>query len=436
MSEHRPPRPAPPERSRPAPTSTSADVLAAGRYVLGPPLGTGGMGVVRRAHDRRLDRTVAVKLLADNLAADPIARERFLREARAAAAISDPHVVTVHDVGDETDRPYLVMELVDGPSLAEVVRREGAQPGERVREIAADALAGLAAIHAAGIVHRDVKPANLLVAPDGRVKLGDLGVAGAADGADLTRTGFVVGTGSYLAPERRAGAQATPTTDLYALGVTLVELLAGQQVRYPATWARGATWLPDGLQPLLQDLLAEDPAERPDSAASARAGLVATDAPPASRSNGEHPRPDTAALPPTVAAEAHTQLLPVDEGPTAPHDGAPAANRTRTYPPGQEATPSVTPGPDGTQDDATLPDAATTRPAASWRWWLATVTAVTLVAVITIGALVGGDDPVGAEEPAADPVDQGSTLEDPDTVPSGGDPATTARNLAEWLRSR
>ncbi len=243
------------------------DRLADGRYELGAVLGSGGMGVVRRARDRSLDREVAVKLLADNLAADPVARERFLREARAAARISDPHVVAVHDVGEDSGRPYLVMELVEGESLA---RAPDAPPlsHDEVARIADDALAGLAATHEAGILHRDIKPANLLRGHDGRVRLADLGVAEAAEDPALTRTGFVIGSRPYLAPERRRGGPASVATDLYALGAALAELLGGSVVegvpRVPAASGGAA------ITALLHALLADDPADRPADATTAR----------------------------------------------------------------------------------------------------------------------------------------------------------------------
>jgi eukaryotic-like serine/threonine-protein kinase len=258
------------------PLRLTVESLADGRYVLGGQLGAGGMGIVRRARDRHLDRDVAVKLLADNLAADPEARERFLRESRAAARIGHPNVVAVHDVGEDLGRPYFVMELIEGPSLAEVLRERGPLDAQQVARIAEDALAGLAKAHASGLVHRDVKPGNLLLGPDGVVKVTDLGVVGADDETGLTRTGFVVGTRSYLAPELRTGAPATPRSDLFALGATLVELLtgrtppAGSVPEVPA----GA---PAGLYRLLPRLLAVEADNRPPDAAAALALLRGED---------------------------------------------------------------------------------------------------------------------------------------------------------------
>jgi eukaryotic-like serine/threonine-protein kinase len=243
--------------------------LANGRYVLGRQLGAGGMGIVRAAHDELLHRDVAVKLLADNLAADPEARERFLREARAAARIHDPHVVAVHDVGDEAGRPYLVMELVDGPSLADVLATDGKLAPHEVVEVAAQALAGIASAHRADLLHRDVKPGNLLRHPDGTIKVTDFGVAEAADVPGLTRTGFVIGTRSYLAPERRRGLPADARTDLYALGATLVELLTGRPPSDEDPPYELPEGIPDGSSPRIRTTVRPTPRRRSRSSPAA-----------------------------------------------------------------------------------------------------------------------------------------------------------------------
>jgi eukaryotic-like serine/threonine-protein kinase len=255
----------------------TVESLADGRYELGGQLGAGGMGIVRRARDHLLERDVAVKLLADNLAADPDARRRFLRESRAAAQISHPHVVSVHDVGEEAGRPYFVMELVDGPSLADVLHGEGPLPGPEVARIAIDALRGISRAHEHGLIHRDIKPGNLLLTSDGAVKVTDLGVVASDDDPQLTRTGFVVGSRSYLAPERRRGEPATVQSDLYALGATLIELLTGEPPA-PGSLPTVPGGTPAGLRRLLPGLLAEHPAERPSDAMAALAVLAGQDA--------------------------------------------------------------------------------------------------------------------------------------------------------------
>ena len=199
-----------------------------GRYRLGRPLGSGGMAIVYLAHDRELDRVVAVKRLADNLSHDRSFRDRFLREAQLAAPLNHPNVVRVYDFGHDPDgRPFIVMEYVEGGSLAEALARDGALNPARVVAVARDCCAGLAYAHATGLVHRDLKPQNLLLEPDGRVKIADFGIARTLDGTSLTLTGSVLGTAGYLAPEQAGGAQVTAAADIYGLGVTLHQLATG-----------------------------------------------------------------------------------------------------------------------------------------------------------------------------------------------------------------
>jgi serine/threonine protein kinase len=199
-----------------------------GRYRLGDPIGSGGMAIVYLAEDCELHRPVAVKLLADNLAVDEGFRARFLREAQLAARLSHPNIVHVYDLGrDENGRPFIVMEYVDGRSLAEVLDRERPLALERVLEVGRECCTGLAYAHAAGLVHRDLKPHNLLVDGDGRVKIADFGIARSLDAADLTLTGSVLGTAGYLAPEQGRGEPVTAAADMYSLGVTLHQLATG-----------------------------------------------------------------------------------------------------------------------------------------------------------------------------------------------------------------
>jgi eukaryotic-like serine/threonine-protein kinase len=384
--------------------------LADGRYVLGRQLGAGGMGVVRTAHDEVLHREVAVKLLADNLAADPEARERFLREARAAARIHDPHVVSVYDVGDEAGRPYLVMELVDGPSLADVLATEGKLDPDEVVEVAAQALAGIARAHDADLLHRDVKPGNLLRHPDGTIKVTDFGVAEAADTPGLTRTGFVIGTRSYLAPERRRGRPADRRTDLYALGATLVELLTG---RPPSE--DEPTALPDdvplGLARLVGALLAEDPDRRPATAEDALeilAGRGASTAEQATEAIDDRAVVDAEAL----AGGSTDEQPSVTAVPAVPAGDASAAarraERTETLP----------------VDAAGVDDEPGASPVLPWRTVVLIGVALLALAIV-LQLATGGDD--GDDAPGTDPTGV-ERVED--------DPEATARNLAEWLRDR
>ncbi len=232
--------------------------LLGGRYRLKHSIGAGGMATVWLAADERLSRPVAVKVLSDSLAADEGYRARFEREARVAASLSHPNLVNVFDYGSEDERPYLVMEYVDGPTLSAVL---GGNGGPRVdgRELARGLLRALGAIHAAGIVHRDVKPSNILIGDDGRFRLTDFGIARPADAPHLTETGYVIGTLRYMAPEVREGAAATARSDLYACGVVISECLGSRP--------------PGDLLALVRELTREDPARRPASAATALALL-------------------------------------------------------------------------------------------------------------------------------------------------------------------
>jgi tRNA A-37 threonylcarbamoyl transferase component Bud32 len=258
----------------------------------------GGMGDVYRATDTALGRTVAVKVLAERYADDEGIRERFTREALAAARLSGtPNTVTIFDVGEWNDRPYIVMELAEGGTLEDRLRAEGAQePSDVLRWLAA-AADGLDAAHQAGIVHRDVKPGNLLL--DGReeVRVADFGVASAVGMDSMTMTGTVLGTAGYLSPEQAMGKRATPASDRYALGVVAWELLTGERpyasssttaeaaahVHAPIPSLSERTQLPPELDPVFRRALAKDPGERYGSAvefvAALREALSAASAP-------------------------------------------------------------------------------------------------------------------------------------------------------------
>jgi eukaryotic-like serine/threonine-protein kinase len=203
--------------------------LFAGRYELGRVLGAGGMAKVYAAHDHRLDRPVAVKLVP-TAQAEPISRQRFVREARSAAAFTHPNAVALFDAGEAEGFLYLVMEFVDGQSLTDRLAVDGQLDPGTARHIAAGVLAALAAAHAVGIVHRDVKPGNIILGPNGIVKLADFGIAKRLDDAagDVTVIGDIVGTPNYLAPELLDGRPATPSSDVYAVGVVVFEMLAGR----------------------------------------------------------------------------------------------------------------------------------------------------------------------------------------------------------------
>ena len=253
--------------------------LVAGRYRLLDTVGKGGMGVVWRAHDETLNRTVAVKqlVITPQLPDEErdILRERVLREARAAARLHDPAAVTVYDVVTDGDSPYLVMELVDASSLAEVVRDDGPLPPARAARIGLAVLGALEAAHAAGILHRDVKPGNVMVCANGRVLLTDFGIASTEGDTSITQTGLLLGSPAYIAPERAQGGPGGPESDLWALGATLYTAVEGT----PAYDAEGAlatlSAVVEGrrrpaqragaLLPVLDAMLATDPRDRPDA---------------------------------------------------------------------------------------------------------------------------------------------------------------------------
>ncbi|GIH96766.1 protein kinase [Planobispora siamensis] len=203
----------------------------AGRYHLLEPIGEGGMGVVWRAHDELLDRTVAVKEVryrgVDEASRADLNR-RTIREARTAGRLDHPSVIIVHDVVEEDGRPWIVMQLVRSRSLGEIVRRRGPLPPERVAAVGLRLLGALRAAHAAGVLHRDVKPENVLLADDGRVVLTDFGIASMTQEPRITRTGGMVGTPAFLPPERLHGLPATPESDLWSLGATLYAALEGR----------------------------------------------------------------------------------------------------------------------------------------------------------------------------------------------------------------
>ncbi|MFD0639335.1 protein kinase [Catenulispora yoronensis] len=206
--------------------------VIAERYVLRAELGRGGMGIVWRGEDRVIGRAVAVKEMRLGEGVTDAERaefeQRILREARTAGRLNDPAVVTVYDVVHDQGSIYIVMELVEAPTLADIVRRSGPLAPAMVADLGRQVLAALEAAHAAGIVHRDVKPSNIMVAATGRAKLTDFGIAQAADDPTLTKTGAVIGSPAYLAPERLAGHEASPASDIWSLGAVLYYAIEGR----------------------------------------------------------------------------------------------------------------------------------------------------------------------------------------------------------------
>ncbi|MFB7371064.1 serine/threonine-protein kinase [Streptomyces sp. NPDC056222] len=260
-------------------------MLVADRYRLHSCVGRGGMGEVWQATDEVLGRAVAVKLMLGH-GTDPSAADRFRLEAQTAARLSHPHVVGVFDFGTWDGKLFLVMELVEGESLAGNPGTPLVLPAERVAHVAAHAAAGLAAAHREGVVHRDIKPGNLLLDGDGTVKLADFGIARFVDdpSAGLTTTGQIVGTGLYLAPERALGRPASPASDVYSLGCVLYQLLTGrppfqgdtatallyQHIDTPPAPPRQlGVGLPAAFEEYLLTLLAKEPEQRPPAQAIA-----------------------------------------------------------------------------------------------------------------------------------------------------------------------
>jgi eukaryotic-like serine/threonine-protein kinase len=206
--------------------TTTPQVLL-GRYEVGRLLGAGGMAEVFEGRDRLLARRVAIKVPLQQYAHDPEFVRRFRREAQAAASLSHPGVVAVYDTGSEDGTHFIVMEYVEGRTLKDVIRAEGPLNPERAAEVAGDVCSALAAAHARGLVHRDVKPGNVMLTPDGRVKLMDLGIARAAVGETATQTAAMLGTAQYLSPEQAQGQAVDFRSDLYSVGCCLYEMLTG-----------------------------------------------------------------------------------------------------------------------------------------------------------------------------------------------------------------
>lgn len=356
----------------------TTDLLRQGRYQIEQPLGRGGMGTVHLARDTVLGRQVAVKVLAEHLAADDAFRRRFLQEARLTARLCHPNIVQVFDAGDD-GRPFLVMEYVDGETVAQRLGRGAAFSGDEVLTLAVHLSAGLAHAHARGIVHRDVKPHNVLLRQDGVAKLTDFGIARALEESGLTEFGAAVGTARYMAPEQAGGQTAGPPADVYGLGALLRHVGGGS--------------LPPALGAVIEPCLAAEPAARPSAA-------------------GLHRRlKELAGTPAVLDAASPLPLPPVDAAPT----------ELAVPEPTQIAPPVVWPVP------ATPPrDSPSSVLAGSRRsGWPAIAAAAVLLLVLALfvpGRGGADGDSAGASSVTA--------------VPTAPDPASSARNLAGWLRDQ
>jgi eukaryotic-like serine/threonine-protein kinase len=372
-------------------------MLAGGRYRLERELGRGGMATVHLGHDVELGRPVAVKILAAQLAGDEELRARFVREARLAARLSHPNIVQVFDAGEDDGLPYIVMEHVPGATLAEELRRSGRLPAGRTVDLGLQVCAGLEHAHAAGLVHRDVKPQNLILRDDGVVKIADFGIARAAETTQLTQTGSVLGTAAYLAPEQAAGERVTAAADIYSLGVVLYELLTGKtpyafeslaelvdkQRHAPVRPIRGlARDVPEGLEETIMRCLARNPSYRPASAAELARELT-----------GAAPEPPTMPLPERSVVRASE----VTTGPLPRERPEPQRGPRRTS--------------------------------------AAVVAALGLALVAAaVGIWAGGADLGGGR--SGSKTKPGTTTVSVPPVPPSDDPAVQARNLSDWLRDR
>lgn len=251
-----------------------------GRYELQSRIAIGGMGEVWEATDHVIGRTVAIKILKDEYMGDPGFLERFRAEARHAALVNHEGIASVFDYGEENGSAYLVMELVPGEALSTIIERDGSLSADKTLDIVAQTASALQAAHAAGLVHRDIKPGNLLITPDGRVKITDFGIARIADQVPLTATGQVMGTVQYLSPEQASGHPASPATDTYSLGIVAYECLAGKRPFTGESQVAIAMaqineqppplppTVPIPVQNLVMAMIAKKPSDRPSSSAT------------------------------------------------------------------------------------------------------------------------------------------------------------------------
>ncbi len=395
------------------------------RYRVVRHIASGGMASVWEAEDLLLGRLVAVKVLAAQYAADPDARERFQREARTAAQVSDQtHVMTIYDIGEHGDDAFIVMEHFAGGTVADRLRaaRDAGEPIPRATALRwlREAATGLDVAHAAGIVHRDVKPANLLLDGNDRLAVGDFGIARLADDTQMTQTGMVLGTAAYISPEQAQGRPAGPASDRYALAVVAQELLTGSrpfaggppaaQARQhaeatPARASESAPGLPPALDAVLARGLAKDPEHRPRTASQLVAAIESA--------LGEGPeieptRPLRAVEP--AGRPRVTPLIPMSPQDAPDEAVTPARDRDRAAPAASAAAPSAATG-------AGRGPAPPGRRRAPWPALLG-VGVVTAAVVGLVLALSGGAEP-GRDR-------AGST----GTTPARSEPARTATTAA------
>ena len=364
-----------------------------GRYELTSRIAIGGMGEVWRAEDKVIGRTVAIKILKDEYLGDPGFLERFRAEARHAALVNHEGIANVFDYGEEDGSAYLVMELVPGEPLSTILDRERTLSADRVLDITAQTAAALHAAHQAGLVHRDIKPGNLLITPEGRVKITDFGIARIADQVPLTATGQVMGTVQYLSPEQASGQAAAPATDIYSLGIVAYECLAGRrpftgesQVAIAMAHINDAPpelpgTVPEPVRNLVMSCIAKKPADRPTSAAHlSRAATMLR-------------RGDIAGAAAVVPGIASTDSFATIDSPT---QAATRVIQTQSSPT-TAALPTVVGGAALAPDDEE--EEKSKRP---WIWPVVILSALLVAALVALGiALWGnlGGDPVESPSP-------------------------------------
>ncbi|MFD0373509.1 serine/threonine-protein kinase [Streptomyces sp. NPDC127114] len=402
--------------------STGTGLLLAGRYRLGESIGRGGMGKVWRAHDEVLHRVVAVKeLTAGRFVAEAdrlVLHARTQKEARAAARITHPGVVTVHDVLEHDDRPWIVMQYVDGPSLADAAKEAGTIEPREAARIGLHVLGALRAAHAAGVLHRDVKPGNVLLARDGRVLITDFGIAAIEGDSSITRTGELVGSIDYLAPERVRGGDPGPASDLWSLGATLYAAVEGnspfRRSSPISTMQAVVTEEPPypekagALAPVIVALLRKDPDQRPRADEAERMLLDAME--------GRAPQAAQAYVPTQrVGAEELAEAVPSTTTPLpVPHDD-PAAVQADA-----PATATPAPVPAGATVPA-LPDGGSGTASAGGRGrWRPALLAAVVAGLLAGGAVFAAMTHMGG---AGDKGTGTSTTQGQDAGKDGKDPA-------------
>ena len=390
-----------------------------GRYELESRIAIGGMGEVWEATDHVIGRTVAIKILKDEYMGDPGFLERFRAEARHAALVNHEGIASVFDYGEENGSAFLVMELVPGEALSTILERDGSLSVDKTLDIVAQTAAALQAAHAAGLVHRDIKPGNLLITPDGRVKITDFGIARIADQVPLTATGQVMGTVQYLSPEQASGHPASPTTDIYSLGIVAYECLAGkrpftgesqvaiamaqineQPPPLPATVA-----VP--VQNFVMAMIAKKPDDRPASAAA-----VARAANALRRGDVAAATAAVPAIGAGVMTDDATQLL------TRAGGGA-ATTRLLT------TSTSVTDG-EGDGDGHEQPK----KKRSPWTWPLiALIVLLVIVLVGTVAALFGNQGNGEPVNTTTDTTTSASAVSEPPTIPTSASSSGSTVNV-------